>query len=152
LLYLDVRLLPRGSDREVQTKPVEIEAAMNESPRSFRLNPTKLPGVLLDFQENIERYVRLYSQLKMVPSATQRSRQTSALNNSFNAVFKEIQRFLSATAASLYPNTQIISVRGTFASRAIIPFSDRYEKPQPTEPIHLILRTVWLPFVQGVAR
>lgn len=150
LVYLEARVkTPAGS--VVETSPVEIEDAIDRAPQNFRINPTKLPGVLLAFDENAQKYTQQASDIKKLPTDQQAAAQTD-LDKSFATNFLEMQRFFSSRAATLYPNDEIIAVKATFKNRPIVPFSARYASPQPDEPIDAELETSWLDYVPGVAQ
>jgi hypothetical protein len=151
LLYLEVTLRQAGATKVLQTEPLEIEGAIDRTPRSMRLNPTKLPGVILAFQENAANYTQLAGQIQANYPPSQRAAQMKALLKNFDPTFRELQRFLSVRAASLYPDARIIAVRGTFKEQAIVPFSERYADPAPKEPITGVLQTAWMAYVPGVA-
>ncbi|WP_208900697.1 DUF5819 family protein [Streptomyces incarnatus] len=151
LLYLEVTMRRAGSGTTVQTKPLEIEGAIDRTPRDRRWNPTKLPGVVLAFQENAADYARQFSQIDENYPADERAAQKKALLKRYTPTFQELQRFLSVRAASLYPDAKIIAVRGTFKQQPIVPFSQRYERPAPRQPVTGILKTAWMAYVPGVA-
>lgn len=150
LLYLDAQVrLPSGA--VVQTSPVEIEDTIDRSPRKFRINPTKLPGILLALDEGAQHYDQVATNIRKLP-AGQRAKAQRDLDQAFAPNFLELQRFLSSRAASLYPGGQILSVRATFKIRPIVPFSARYASPQPVEKTKALLQTSWLDYVPGVAQ
>ncbi len=150
LIYLQAQIkLPSG--KVVQTSPLEIEQAIDRAPQQFRVNPTKLPGVLLAFDQAAQHYDQAATNIKKLP-ASQRAAAQTDLDKAYATDFLEMQRFFSARASSLYPQSQILAVRATFESQPIIPFSDRYERPQPKEPIDPLLVTSWLSYVPGVAQ
>lgn len=151
LIYLTVRMRSAGSGQVVQTSPVEIEQAIDRSPRAFPLNPTKLPGIPLAFDAAANRYARMATDFKKLPPA-QRKAARAELDKQYVPEFREIQRFLSARAATMYPQTDIVSVKAVFKTRPIIPFSERYVTPQPEEKTKGILETSWMDYVPGVSR
>ena len=150
LVYMEARLkTPSGA--VVEAAPVEIEDAIDRAPRDFRINPTKLPGVLLAFDESAQKYTQQATDIKKLPKDQQGAAQTE-LDKGFATNFLEMQRFFSARAATLYPDSQILAVKATFKNRPIVPFSARYEDPQPEQPTDAELETSWLDYVPGVAR
>ncbi|MEU6173932.1 DUF5819 family protein [Streptantibioticus parmotrematis] len=151
LLYLEVTMRRAGSATAVQTKPLEIEGAIDRTPRERRWNPTKLPGVVLAFQENAADYARQSGQIDENYPADERAAQHKALLKRFTPTFEELQRFLSVRASSLYPGAKILAVRATFKEQPIVPFSQRYESPAPSQPVAGVLRTSWMSYVPGVA-
>uniref|UniRef100_A0AAU2V5K0 DUF5819 family protein n=1 Tax=Streptomyces sp. NBC_00003 TaxID=2903608 RepID=A0AAU2V5K0_9ACTN len=151
LIYLTVRMKPAGSAATVETSPVEIEDAIDRTPRAFPLNPTKLPGVPLAFDAAANRYAHMVTDFKKLPEADRKSAQEN-LDKQYASEFQEMQRFLSAQADSMYPQAQIISVRAEFKTKQMIPFSERYASPKPKEPIKAILETSWMDYVPGVSR
>ncbi|MEU9101846.1 DUF5819 family protein [Streptomyces sp. NPDC048361] len=151
LIYLTVRMKPAGSDKVVETSPVEIEDAIDRTPREFPLNPTKLPGLPLAFDSAANRYATAVTNFKKLPEAERKPAQ-DALDKQYAAEFEEIQRFLSAQAYSMYPQAQIVSVRATFKNKPMIPFSERYASPKPKQSVNAILETSWMDYVPGVAR
>ncbi|MFD9277154.1 DUF5819 family protein [Streptomyces mirabilis] len=151
LIYLTVRMRTAGSDQVVQTSPVEIEQAIDRAPRAFPLNPTKLPGIPLAFDAAANRYARMVTDFKKLPAAQRKAAQAD-LDKQYVPEFQEIQRFLSARAATMYPGADIVSVKAAFKTRPIIPFSERYVIPKPEEKSKGILETSWMDYVPGVAR
>jgi Family of unknown function (DUF5819) len=150
LVYLTTRIR-RPSGDVVETKPVEVEQAIDRMPRSFPLNPTKLPGIFLAMDATSVRYSQAASRLKKLPADRQAAAQRE-LDKTFASNFLELQRFMSARAASLYPDQDILAVRVTFAHRPIVPFSQRYVRPHPPTSSKTMLVTSWMPFVPGVER
>jgi hypothetical protein len=150
LIYLQTQIkLPSG--RVVQTSPIEIEKSIDQSPQQFRVNPTKLPGVLLAFDQAAQHYDQAATNIKKLPTAERSTAQTN-LDEAYATDFLEMRRFFSAQASILYPQSQILAVRATFDDQPIVPFSDRYESPQPKEPVQALLVTSWLAYVPGVAQ
>ncbi|MER5730199.1 DUF5819 family protein [Streptomyces sp. NPDC002138] len=151
LIYMTVRMKPAGSDDIVETTPVEIEDAIDRTPRAFPLNPTKLPGLPLAFDAAANRYASAVTNFKNLPEADRKEAQ-DLLDKQYTSEFKEIQRFLSTQADSMYPQARIVSVQATFKNKAMIPFSQRYASPRPDQPVKSILETSWMDYVPGVAR
>lgn len=150
LVYMEAQVrLPSG--QVVQTSPVEIEGAIDRAPRGFRVNPTKLPGIMLAFDEGAQHYDQAATRIKKLP-ASQRAQAQTDLDKAYANDFLEMQRFMSARAESLYPQDRIVAVRATFKTQPIIPFSERYESPAPKEPVEPLMQTSWLPYVAGVAQ
>ncbi|WP_158702557.1 DUF5819 family protein [Kitasatospora sp. MMS16-BH015] len=150
MIYLEARL-KLASGQVVETSPVEIEQAIDRAPLEFRVNPTKIPGVLLAFNETAQKYAERATNIKKLPEDQRAAAQTD-LDQDFANNFLEMRRFFSARAASLYPGDQIMAVKATFKHQAIVPFSARYASPQPVEPVEAQLETSWLDYVPGVAR
>jgi hypothetical protein len=149
-VYLHARIQDdHGAVRE--TAPVEIEEKIDKAPRNFRLNPTKTPGIMLAFNSSANNFARSAADTKKMPAAQQPAAMKD-LEKRYNTFFLEVQRFLSSTAGSLYPGQRIVSVRATFKSRAVLPFSQRYQRPTPPQPEQDLLDTTWLPYAPGVAR
>jgi hypothetical protein len=138
-----------GAVRE--TTPVEIEEKIDKAPRNFRLNPTKTPGIMLAFNSSANNFARSAGDIKKMPAARQPAAMKD-LEKGYTNFFREVQRFLSSSAGSLYRGQQIVAVKGTFKSRAVLPFSQRYQRPTPPQPEQDLLDTTWLPYVPGVAR
>lgn len=151
LLYLQARLIPKGSTEVVTTQPVEVEGAIDRMPRGNRFLPTKLPGVMLAFQESADQYTRTSNDISKAPKDLQPAMRKD-LDARFAPSFDEMQRFLSARAATLYPGARIIAIRATFERRDIVPFSERYVVPTPHEPEKPELQTSWMTYVDGVAK
>ncbi|MDH6577067.1 DUF5819 family protein [Kitasatospora sp. MAP5-34] len=150
LVYMAARMkTPSGA--VVETPPVEIEDAIDRSPQDFPINPTKLPGVLLAFDETAQKYTQQATDIKKLPADQKAAAQTD-LDKSFATNFLEMRRFFSAQAATLYPHNEILAVKATFKDRPIVPFSARYANPQPVEPTDPELETSWLDYVPGVAQ
>ncbi|OIJ98858.1 DUF5819 family protein [Streptomyces monashensis] len=150
LVYVEARIKPAGKNEVVQTQPVEIEDAIDRTPRDFRVNPTKLPGVMLGFNEFATKYIKEKEEVDQLP-ASRRAQAVKYLASDFAPDFDELQRFLSVRATSLFPNARIISIRATFRSKPITPFASRYESPAPKQKIEGRLQTSWLTYVPGVA-
>ena len=148
LIYMQTRLLVGG--KEIETSPVEVESAVDQTPRNFRLNPTKLANSILALDEQMQSYINESDQIRNLPSSL-RSTAEHQLNVANKWFFAELQRFLSAYAGALYPGKNIVDLRATFASQPIVPFSDRYQHPQPTEKPTNLATTSWLGYVPGVA-
>jgi hypothetical protein len=151
LIYLRARMRLPGSGRTVVTSPVEIEQAIDRSPRDFRVNPTKLPGVLLAFDADANRYAGIANKFQKLPAA-ERDTARRRLDEQFKPEFEEMQRFFSVQAKTLYPDAQIIAVQTTFKTRPVVPFSARYAQPRPRQHERGVLATSWLPYVPGVAQ
>ncbi|MEY9913448.1 hypothetical protein ABIA35_009721 [Catenulispora sp. MAP12-49] len=150
-LYLEAELLPKGSVAVVTTQPVEVEYAIDRMPRSNRLLPSKLPGVLLAFQEAADQYTRTSNGIDKASKDMQPAMRKD-LDAQFAPSFDEMQRFLSARAATLYPGAKIVAIRATFKRQDIVPFSQRYVAPTPHEPEKPELQTSWMPYVDGVEK
>ncbi|MEV5779701.1 DUF5819 family protein [Streptomyces sp. NPDC052287] len=150
LIYLQVRMKPSASDEAVESSPVEIEQAIDRSPHDSPVNPTKLPGVLLAFDAAANRYAGVATKFKKL-APDRRDAARKLLDKQFEPDFEEMRRFFSVQAKALYPDAQIIAVRATFKNRRIIPFSERYEVPEPKEHEQGILATSWMDYVPGVA-
>ncbi|WP_329121131.1 DUF5819 family protein [Streptomyces sp. NBC_01465] len=150
LIYMTVRMKSAGSNKIVETTPVEIEDAIDRTPRKFPLNPTKLPGLPLAFDAAANRYAGAVTNFKKLPEADRKSAQ-DLLDKQYAPEFKELQRFLSSQAESMYPDAQVMSVRATFKVKAMTPFSARYANPKPKESAKAILETSWMNYVPGVA-
>jgi hypothetical protein len=150
LIYLRARMRLPGSGQTVVTSPVEIEQAIDRSPRDFRVNPTKLPGVLLAFDAAANRYAGVANKFEKLPAA-EREAARKRLDDEFKPDFEEMRRFFSVQAKTLYPNAQIIAVQATFKNRPIVPFSARYAAPRPKEREQGVLATSWLTYEPGVA-
>ncbi|KIE24287.1 hypothetical protein LK08_25680 [Streptomyces sp. MUSC 125] len=150
LIYLRARMKPAGSAQVVESKPVEIEQAIDKSPHDFPVNPTKLPGVLLAFDAAANRYARSAGKFKKLPSA-RRDAARKILDKQFKPDFEEMRRFFSVQAKALYPDARIVAVQATFKSRPIIPYSERYEVPRPKEHEQGILETSWMAYAPGVS-
>ncbi|MHA6762472.1 DUF5819 family protein [Streptacidiphilus sp. PAMC 29251] len=151
LILMDVKLKPAGSTQVVTTAQTDIEAAIDAMPRGNRLFPSKLPGVMLAFNET---FSNLANQMNQVSKSAPKDKQAAAivaLDKKWAGEFTELQRFLSVRAASMYPGATIISVRGTFETQAILPFSSRYQNPAPKEPVKGVIQTDWMPYTAGVA-
>ncbi|WP_406124742.1 DUF5819 family protein [Streptomyces sp. NBC_00989] len=149
LVYLQARIQYRG--KVVETAPVEVEEAIDRAPRGFRINPTKLPGIMLAFDQTSSHYASAATRIRKLPAAQQKSAQAE-LDKRYQADFREMQRFFSARAHSLYPGARILAVQATFKTRPMIPFSERYEHPRPAEQAKGLLRTSWMAYVPGVAQ
>jgi len=148
-VYLRARIQYGGG--VVETAPVEVEKAIDEAPRGFRINPTKLPGIMLAFDQASSHYASAATRIKKLPAAQRKAAQ-AALDKRYKTDFEEMQRFFSARAHSLYPGARILAVQATFKTQPIIPFSERYESPRPKETIKGLLQTSWMPYVPGVAQ
>ncbi len=149
LVYLQARIQYQG--KVVETAPVEVEDAIDKAPRDFRINPTKLPGIMLAFDQTSSHYANAATRIKKLP-AVQRKTAQAELDKRYKADFGEMQRFFSARAHSLYPGARILAVQATFKTRPMIPFSERYEHPRPVEKVKGLLRTSWMAYVPGVAQ
>lgn len=143
--------LRRSDGHVVETTPVEVEDAVDRTPRRFRLNPTKLPGIFLSLNGTASRYEQAEGQIAKLPKA-QRAQAQRALDLAFTNNFTELQRFMSVRAQALYPREQVLAVRVTFGDRAIVPFSQRYVSPPPPQKFQEALQTSWMAYVPGVAR
>ncbi|MFK0105280.1 DUF5819 family protein [Streptomyces sp. NPDC091217] len=150
LIYLRVRMTLPGSGQTVESSPVEIEQAIDRSPRDFRMNPTKLPGVLLAFDADANRYAGIANKLQKLPAA-EREAARKRLDEQFRPNFEEMQRFFSVQAKTLYPGARIGAVQATFKTRPVVPFSARYAVPKPSQHEHGVLATSWLTYIPGVA-
>ncbi|MFD9126627.1 DUF5819 family protein [Kitasatospora sp. NPDC059571] len=150
LIYLQAEVRD-ASGKVVQTSPVEIEEAIDRAPQQFRINPTKLPGVPLAFNEFAQRYTQAAGNIKKLPEA-ERTRAQKEIDETYRTDFLQLQRFLSAQAATLYPEQDVVAVKASFKHRPIVPFSQRYQSPQPQQPVNPMLETSWLDYVPGVAR
>jgi hypothetical protein len=150
LIYLQVRMRDEAG-LVTDSAPVDIEEAIDKAPRQFRINPTKLPGVMLAFNVSANNFARASTDVSKLPAAQQPDARKRLFKQYAN-FFLEMQRFFSARAAALFPGRQIIAVRANFRSRAIVPFSQRHQRPQPVEPEKQLLDTSWLDYVPGVAR
>jgi hypothetical protein len=148
LIYLQVRI--RAGDKEIETSPVEVESAIDQAPRAFPLNPTKLAAVTLAFNEDMHNYANSDEQVRRLP-ARLRAQARYQLNVSNRWFFAELQRFFSARASSLYPGSDILALRVSFASQPMVPFSDRYEQPPPGQQPARLATTSWLAYIPGVA-
>jgi hypothetical protein len=148
-VYLRARMTLPGSGKTVESSPVEIEQAIDRSPRDFRVNPTKLPGVLLAFDAVANRYAGIANKIQKLPAA-ERQDARKRLDDQFKPDFEEMQRFFSVQAKALYPDAKIISVQATFKNRPIVPFSARYAEPGPKEHEKGLLATSWMDYVAGV--
>ncbi|MER6129383.1 DUF5819 family protein [Streptomyces sp. NPDC001795] len=151
LIYLRARMRLPGSGKVVETSPVEIEQAIDRAPRNFRVNPTKLPGVLLAFDAAANRYAGVVNKLRKLPEA-ERAEARKRLDAQFKPDFDEMQRFFSVQAKALYPDAQIVAVQATFKNRSIVPFSARYAVPKPKQHEQGLLATSWMTYVPGVAQ
>lgn len=149
LVYLQARIQYGGET--VETAPVEVEEAIDRAPRGFRINPTKLPGIMLAFDQTSSHYASAATRIKKLPAAQRKAAQ-AALDKQYKADFEEMQRFFSARAHSLYPGARILAVQATFKTRPIVSFSERYESPHPKEKLKGLLQTSWMPYVPGVAQ
>ncbi|WP_370083861.1 DUF5819 family protein [Streptacidiphilus sp. MAP12-16] len=150
ILMMDVKLKAGNSEGETTTIPVDIEEPIDRMPRSNRVMPTKLPGVLLALQESFTNYANGLNDALKAPKAQQPALE-DALSRRYAAEFVELQRFLSIRAGTMYPDAQIIAVRATFDKRPITPFSERDMHPAPKQPVQGVLQTAWMPYVSGVA-
>lgn len=148
-VYLRTRMTLPGSGKTVESSPVEIEQAIDRSPREFRVNPTKLPGVLLAFDAVANRYAGIANKIQKLP-ATERGDARKRLDDQFKPDFEEMQRFFSVQAKALYPDAGIISVQAIFKNRPIVPFSARYAEPKPKEHEKGLLATSWMDYATGV--
>jgi hypothetical protein len=148
LISMQTRILVGG--KEIETSPVEIESAIDQAPHNFPLNPTKLANITLALNEQMQTYINETDQIRKLPSSL-RSKAERQLNVANKWFFAELQRFLSAYAGTLYQGKHIVDLRATFESQPIVPFSDRYEQPQPTEKPTNLATTSWLAYVPGVA-
>jgi hypothetical protein len=128
---------------------IDVEYQIDRLPRTNRLLPTKVPTVVLAFQETFAGYTNLLVKIDK-SQKSQRRILTKILNQRYSVDLQELDRFLSAESEILYPGKTVVSVRALFAQRKIVPYSDRYLNPQPVEPATLILRTMWMPFVPDV--
>lgn len=151
LLYIQVQLRRPGSATTVTTAPEDIEAAIDVLPRSDRVLPTKLPGVVLGFQENFQAYSRQLAQITQDDPKSEQGPARKALAARYTTEFVALQRFLSVRAATLYPGDRILAVRASFARQPIVPFSQRDQVPAPSETIKIFEQTDWLAYVAGVA-
>lgn len=150
LIHLRTRLrLPTG--QLVETSPVEIEDSIDRMPRQLRVNPSKVPGVLLAFDQDVQHYSAQVADIKKLPEVRRAAAQAE-LDRTFAGTFLRMRRFFSARAAVLYPGREIVAVRATFENQPIVPFSQRYVSPQPVEPLEQTVETSWLAYAPGVAR
>ena len=141
----------RSADGKITIAPaVDVEYRIDRLPRANRLLPTKVPTVVLAFQEVFATYTNLLVKIDHSPKS-QRGLLTGILNQRYSVDLQELDRFLSAESAILYPGKTVVAVRALFAQRKIVPYSERYLNPQPVEPPKLILRLMWMPFVPDVA-
>lgn len=149
-MYVQVQLRHPGSTTTVTTVSQEIEAAIDVLPRGDRVLPTKLPGVVLAFQEDMQGYAQQLAVIDKNDPKKDQPAAESALAGRYHSEFVKLQRFLSVRAATLYPGDQILAVRASFARQPIVPFSQRYETPAPPEPVSVFFQTTWFPYVPGV--
>ncbi|MGN6330859.1 MAG: DUF5819 family protein [Motilibacteraceae bacterium] len=153
-VYLQVRLArPDGST--VETAPVEIEGAIDRAPRQQRLDPGRLPAVLLALDRAAYRYQRARSAVEDLPQQ-QRAAALRRLDESSADTFSVVQRLMSERADLLYPGRHVLAVRVDFGDRPIVPFDQRAQASVPDQrPDRRFRRswaTPWLPYVPGVGR
>jgi len=147
LLYVRVQT-PHGI---VSEAPVNIEAAIDRLPRSDRLLPSKLPGVVLDFQETFSNYENLLYKTRTKAPVAQRALIEKVLRAQFGPEFVELQRLMSLEALNYFHGADVVQVRAVFADQAMTPFSERYERNPPVAEPRLLLNSGWMAFVPGVA-
>ncbi|MGN6330543.1 MAG: DUF5819 family protein [Motilibacteraceae bacterium] len=135
-VYLKTRLRhPDGAI--VETGEVEVETAVDRTPRRFPLNPTKLPGIFLSLDGSAHRYAAAMQKIDELP-ADARAQAQHQLDVSFKNTFLQLQRFMSARAAALYPGREVLAVRVTFGERSIVPYSQRYVSPPSVARLNLV--------------
>jgi hypothetical protein len=148
---LVVQALLRSANGSVTLSPAEdVEYQVDRLPRANRLLPTKLPTVILGFQEVFAQYANTLMTIQKAPRSA-RATLIRRLNQNYRDELGELDRFLSVEAQHLFPGMHISSVRAIFSSTPIVPYSQRYQNPPPPERNSLILRTDWMPFIPGVA-
>jgi hypothetical protein len=149
-LLLEAKLKTSGSGEKVTT-PIDIGTAIDRMPRDDRLFPTKRPGVILAFQQMFQNYSNMSKRIQaQAPKARQPHLQEELVRR-YATAFDELRNFLSAEARVRYPGSTIVSVRATFTTQAIVPFSQRNEKPAPNEKKEMIVQTAWMPYASGIA-
>lgn len=149
MLFVEAKV--RSPDGAVHIAPsVDVEYQIDRMPRADRIMPSKIPGVVLAFQEGFADYGNILSKLQRAPKNV-RGRLMNYVNKKFGADLGELDRFLSAEATDLYPGETVVSVRALFAQRPIVPYSERYMNPPPREPMQVLLQTQWMPFISHVA-
>lgn len=148
---LAVQALLRSANGSVTLSPAEdVEHQIDRLPRANRLLPTKLPTVILAFQEEFSQYANTLVTIQKAPRST-RAALIRGLNHNYRDSLGELDRFLSVEAQHLFPRMHISEVRAIFGSTPIVPYSQRYQNPPPPEKNDLLLRTDWMPFIPGVA-
>lgn len=149
-VYLQVRLArPDGST--VETAPVEIEGAVDRGPRHRRLDPGRLPAVLLALDRAAYRYQQARAAVDDLPQQ-QRAAALRRLDRSFAGTFSEVQRLMSQRADLLYPGRHVLAVRVDFGDRPIVPFDQRADASAPDQRFRRSWATPWLPYAPGVGR
>jgi len=138
------------SSRGCSAPPIDVEYSIDRMPRHQRLLPSKLPGVILGFQETFAQYAKLLNQIQHQP-ATGQPALRNELSSMYSSSFGELDRFLSVEARINYPGCEISAVKAILASTPIVPYSQRYQNPPPHEDLKPVLRTGWMPYIPGVA-
>lgn len=148
---LGVQAQLRSANGSVTLSSAEdVEFQIDRLPRANRLLPTKLPGVILAFQEGFAQYANALVAIRKAPRS-ERAALTSALNRQDRYELGELDRFLSVEAQQLFPRMHITAVRAIFGSTPIVPYSQRYQYPPPPEKDNPTLQTNWMGFIPGVA-
>ena len=147
---LTVQALMKSPNGAVTLSPAEdVEYQIDRLPRANRLLPTKLPTVILAFQESFAVYANNMLTIQKAPRSA-RAALIKTLNWTYRYNLGELARFLSVEAQHLFPGKRISSVRAIFSTTPIVPYSQRYQSPPPLEKDIFILRTDWMRFIPNV--
>jgi hypothetical protein len=142
---------PNGAD--ALTAEMDTAQPAYDLARSERLWPSKLPGVVLAFQEEFAIYSDSYVQIEgKLKAGARRANALRQLRQGYRLPFAELDRYLSAEATSYFPGRDILFVRGYLVEVPVVPFSERYQRPPPRQPHKVTLDTGWMTFISGVAQ